>query len=301
MSDNHLRHYRVLGIQPGTGWKQLRQAYKKQVNTWHPDRFQQDARKKRQAEEKTKEITQAYKELAEYHKKHGVLPLPAEEPVAAFADTVNASAAPAEHPEPGVETPVSMAETAVSPPPGRRHPTRRTRAALFLALLGAGFYLWESAPWERAHLAPAGNGSGIHVPAVIPGQDGTALTASSVTHFTVGSSIGDVYAAQGVPTRTEGDIWYFGNSKIYFADGKVMRWEENMDSPLKVSLVPDMETGHKSHFHRGSTKAEVMAAQGTPDRDAGNVWDYGVSRVYFEGDRVKGWQESPLYPLKVGP
>lgn len=300
MSDNHLRHYRVLGIQPGTGWMQLRQAYKKQVNTWHPDRFQQDAHRKRQAEEKTKEITQAYKELAEYHKKHGALPLSAEEPETPAADTVNASPATATHPEPGAE-PGSAAETPVSPPATHWRPTRRVRAAFFLALLGVGFYLWQSAPWERAPLAPAGTRSGIHVPAAIPGQDSAAHTAPSVTHFTVGSSIGDVYAAQGVPTRTEGDIWYFGNSKIYFADGKVMRWEENMDSPLKVSLVPGMETGHKSHFRRGSTKAEVMAVQGTPDRDAGNVWDYGVSRVYFEGDRVTGWQESPLYPLKVGP
>lgn len=299
MSDNPLRHYRVLGIRPGTGWKQLRQTYKKQVNLWHPDRFQQDAHRKKQAEEKTKEITQAYKYLAEYHKKHGALPLPAEEPETPAADAVNAPAATAEHS--GVEVPGAHVETPVSPPATGWRPTRRMRVAISLALLGAGYYLWQSVPWERNHLAPSGAGPVTQAPSAMPGQNNATEPAPSATHFTVGSSIGDVYTVQGVPTRTEGDIWYYGNSKIHFANGKVIRWEENMDSPLRVSLVPGMQTGHERYFRRGSTKAEVMAAQGAPDRDAGNVWDYGVSRVYFEGERVTGWQEAPLYPLKIRP
>ena len=305
MSDNHLRHYRVLGIHPGASWKQLRQAYKKQVNLWHPDRFQQDARRKKQAEEKTKEITQAYKELAEYHKRHGALPLTAEEPEPSVTGAAPASATGTEHAGATVGTPEpAEAPSPVSPAFWRTPASRRMRFAIALTLLGAGYYFWHPPSSERSRSFSSDTTAVAPNPAPDPEQNGTPSAAPPpASHFTVGSSLGDVYAIQGVPTRTEGDIWHYGNSKIYFSSGKVLRWEESMDSPLRVGLVPDAATavGHGHYFHRGSTRAEVLAVQGTPDRDAGNVWDYGVSRVYFEGDRVSGWQEAPLHPLKVRP
>src|SRR3990172_12279679 len=99
MTEHYLKNYRILGIPPGASWKQLRQTYKKLVNVWHPDRYQQNARKKRQAEEKTKEITRAYKELAEYHKKFGVLPL-ADEPETHEAEDAPPPIVPERQPEP---------------------------------------------------------------------------------------------------------------------------------------------------------------------------------------------------------
>ena len=66
MSDRYTSHYHILGIGPEASWDELRQAYKSLVNIWHPDRFQQDARRRKLAEEKTKEITQSYQVLAEY-------------------------------------------------------------------------------------------------------------------------------------------------------------------------------------------------------------------------------------------
>src|SRR3989344_7272371 len=75
MTEHYAKNYRILGIQPGVSWKQLRQAYKKLVKTWHPDRCQQVSHQKKLAEEKTKEITQSYKELVEYYKEFGALPL----------------------------------------------------------------------------------------------------------------------------------------------------------------------------------------------------------------------------------
>lgn len=119
-------------------------------------------------------------------------------------------------------------------------------------------------------------------------------------YFTYGSTLGEVYAAQGVPTRTEGDIWHYGASKIYFSHGKVVRWEETKEHPLRAQLdTPIARTTEPGYFRRGSTKSEVRNAQGTPMHETERVWDYGVSRVYFDGDRVVGWSESPLNPLKV--
>jgi hypothetical protein len=298
MTENYLKNYRILGIQPGVSWKQLRQAYKKMVNAWHPDRFQQDARQKRLAEEKTKEITQSYKELADYYMKFGVLPLPIEEeapPVTGKstvpADPVADMAAEAEISEP-IPTAASTGDSK------RWMSKRRARIIVSLALLGSVYYLWQYASWEHGNHTSVEAGPVAQAPLTAPEHDDTAPHAK---HFTTGSSLGEVYAIQGVPTRTENNIWHYGNSKIHFAGGKVVGWEENMDSPLRVSLVPGQAAIGDRYFRRGSTKAEVIAAQGAPDRDAGNVWEYGASQIYFEGDRVTEWQEAPLYPLRVRP
>ncbi|MEW6331358.1 MAG: DnaJ domain-containing protein [Pseudomonadota bacterium] len=300
MTDNYLKNYRVLGVQPGVSWKQLRQAYKKMVNTWHPDRFQQDARQKKLAEEKTKEITQSYKELAEYYAKFGVLPLPVETEEPPVAAENPAPVVPAE----GV---VAGAESA-EPAPATRSTgdikpwITRHRARLIAALAAVGFfsYLWQFSPRDETGHAPIETGPAAQTDLPAAGREAEAAMPTT-RYFTTGSSLGEVYAIQGVPTRTEHNIWYYGNSKIYFSAGKVTGWEESMDSPLRVSLVPGHATAENLYFGKGSTKAEVMAAQGTPDRDAGNVWEYGASQVYFEGDRVTEWREAPLYPLRIRP
>lgn len=299
MTENYLKNYRILGIQPGVSWKQLRQAYKKMVNVWHPDRFQQDARQKRLAEEKTKEITQSYKELADYYMKFGVLPLPIEEVESPVPGENIVPADPADDMAAEVKTPEPMPTTAFVGDSRRWMSKRRARIIASLALLGSAYYLWQYAPWEQGNHAPVKAEPAVQAPPAAPEHDYAAPPAK---HFTTGSSLGEVYAIQGVPTRTENDIWYYGNSKIHFAGGKVVGWEENMDSPLRVSLVPGQAAIDNRYFGRGSTKAEVMAAQGAPpDRDAGNVWQYGASQIYFEGDRVTEWQEAPLYPLRVRP
>lgn len=297
MTESYLKNYRTLGIQPGTSWKQLRHAYKKMVNAWHPDRFQQDVRQKRLAEEKTKEITQAYKELAEYHKKFGVLPLPPEEETAATHKKNAGPAAAAQSPSPDQSPPPASAAPAVETP---KHPIsrRRARTMAAAALLGSIYFIWQFVPWERPDNAPAsgeyGDPSSTH-------QLGAESidAAPAEKRFTVGSSLGEVYAIQGVPTKTEKDVWFYGDSKVYFAGGKVQRWDEKTDSPLRVDIASGFEKAGVRFFGRGSTKEEVLAAQGRPDRDAGSVWDYGLSRVYFENDRVTGWHEAQYNPLRV--
>lgn len=298
MTENFLKNYHVLGISPGATWKQLRQAYKKLVNTWHPDRFQQDGRQKRLAEEKTKEITQAYMELAEYHRNFGVLPLAAEERKPSVAE-VSAPNNEATHETVPQAAPGENYSTVASEgTDSDRSSLRRPRVVMVAVLIASLYLIWLALPAERTE------------PPVFGSQDNPRATdsrASSIPdnanrddeRFSVGSSLGDVYAIQGVPTRTEDDIWHYGNSKVYFSKGKVVRWEESMDSPLQVDIIHSYNAPKTEYFGRGSSKGEVQGVQGAPDRDNGDTWDYGLSRVYFEHDRVTDWRESPINPLKV--
>lgn len=297
MTENYLENYRILGIQPGASWKQLRQAYKKLVNVWHPDRFQQDARQKKLAEEKTKEITQSYKELAEYYKKFGVLPLPVEGKTPPTIDEHVTPSAPTEDPPP-VKAPEPPIATSPAETPARRMPRQRIYIMAAMALLGYVYFIWQIAPWERENNASLNRESGDQSSDSRRKSD-SSDAAPAEKRFTVGSSLDEVYVIQGVPTKTDHDIWYYGSSKVYFANGKVQHWEENPDSPLRANIKPGTEKMSAEFFGKGSSKKEVLTVQGIPDRDAGNVWDYGVSRVYFENGRVKNWDESPLYPLRV--
>jgi len=300
MTERYAKNYRILGVPPDATWKQLRQAYKSLVNMWHPDRFQQDTRQRKLAEEKTKEIIQSYQELAEHYKKYGALPQvtkAAKTPVTNDLSPQDAPDTPSVHASQDTEA----ASTVVTPPRARksRRFKRTPRAIAGVALAGIAYLTWQVMPWERTDGLPPDENHSDQAVDKQKNEEPNHHKSSDKKYFTVDTSLGEVYAIQGVPTRTEHDIWYYGKSKIYFTKGKVQRWEESPDNPLRTSIKPWTEKMNAEFFGKGSSKREVLAVQGAPERDAGNVWDYGVSRVYFDNDRVKGWDESPLNPLKV--
>jgi len=108
-----------------------------------------------------------------------------------------------------------------------------------------------------------------------------------------------VHTAQGTPTKTEEGVWHYGKSKVFFFNGVVSGWEHDSDNPLNLEINPDaIRTGAKL-FMLGSSKADVRSAQGSPMLETDNMWDYGLSQVFFENGKVTGWNESPLKPLNL--
>lgn len=304
MTNRYTHHYHVLGIGPEATWEELRHAYKSLVNIWHPDRFQQDGRRRKLAEEKTKEITQSYKVLAEYHKKYGALPPIAERTKVPPAAEDIAPQSPAYAvTEPEIQD-VDSPGAVVTPGESTKRKRFKFPPVITAAVVvGTAFFVMQIVMWEPPNNLPQSNSMEENLPAQIAkaqqDDDSDHEIAKPGKFFTVGTSLGNVYAIQGVPTKTEDDVWYYGESKVYFADGKVVRWEESPNNPLRANINPGDDKMYSQFFGRGSSKNEVVAVQGTPDRDGGNVWDYGTSRVYFENGHVKGWDESPFNPLKV--
>ena len=49
----------------------------------------------------------------------------------------------------------------------------------------------------------------------------------------------------------------------------------------------------------GSTRGQVFAIHGPPTEKTDDVWSYGASKVYFSGQRVRGWDDSKASPLRV--
>ena len=66
-----------------------------------------------------------------------------------------------------------------------------------------------------------------------------------------------------------------------------------------MKMTPKASITTRSCFTVGSTKDEVLAAQGTPSELGDRMWSYGLSRVYFESGRVVSWRNSGYDELKV--
>jgi DnaJ domain len=57
------RCYELLGVRPGVSRQELKAAYRDLTKVWHPDRFAHDPRLQEKAQEKLKEINDAYEQL----------------------------------------------------------------------------------------------------------------------------------------------------------------------------------------------------------------------------------------------
>lgn len=290
MSHQFFEHYALLGLKPGAGWHELKSAYRAQIRKWHPDRFPSDADARKRAEEHSKAINQAYQELTEFYRQHSALPL----------DTQTAS------------TTRSFTEATPSTlhneghPPADASPLRSWYGPAWLrARYGTAFVAAILCAWLLIKLiVPTEEPSTSHPitppPTQVAVRESQPRSASEDHFFTYGSSMGDVYAAQGVPTSADHEVWHYGASKIVFRNGVVIRWEEHPDNPLKTGMGTSRSSANPpTVFSKGSTKAEVRSIQGNPIREGDKTWDYSVSRVFFENDRVVDWYDSPIDPLKV--
>lgn len=69
-----LQCYDTLGLRPECGWRELQSGYRRLVQKWHPDRYQQHPDQQHVAAHRMLEINEAYGVLAQYYREHGELP-----------------------------------------------------------------------------------------------------------------------------------------------------------------------------------------------------------------------------------
>jgi hypothetical protein len=108
-----------------------------------------------------------------------------------------------------------------------------------------------------------------------------------------------VLAAQGTPTKFTDTTLTYGLSDVFFANGRVASWNQYATSPLKAKLSPSTQVEAKGFFTVGSTKDEVLAAQGTPTKFTDTTLTYGLSDVYFTNGKVVSWNQYATSPLKA--
>jgi len=289
MNDHYLQHYRILGVQPGCSFRDLKYAYRRLVKNWHPDHFAvgDESGDLALAEARIKEINKAFLTLSNYYKKNGHLPFSSEK--AASQDIDGASFWPDGAQASGHRSSQHKKASNISV---------SLHFMIIGAALGIAFVAWNAYRQEEKTTLDIDSSSANSAPVEQP-QLGSPKQQETGDHFTVGSTLGDVIAIQGVPTKIEGGIWLYGKSKVYFENGVVDHWSEDTDDPLKVHMDQTPREQPTKGFTTGSTKQTVRSVQGAPLRESKNMWEYRVSRIYFKDDKVTGWYDSPLDPLKI--
>ena len=58
----------ILGVKPGASEEEVTQAYRDLAKVWHPDRFADNSRLQKKAEEKLKEVNAAYEYTRSFYK-----------------------------------------------------------------------------------------------------------------------------------------------------------------------------------------------------------------------------------------
>lgn len=290
------RCYELLGLQRGASRQEVRQAYRDLAKVWHPDRFPNDPRLQRKAQDELKRINEAYAKL------QSARPID-------FARVWR----PARSREPGSRAGKRERRSRWRPAGlwryGQRLPS--LRIAFWLAVtagLCLSYYLYRMVPEVRQEQSKAPPPA-----APVPAQD-LKPAASTVSapkslpartaklppkHFTLGSSRQQVLEAQGKPTRSDELVWEYESSRVFFEAGRVATWYSAPTAPLHVRLDPAGPVTVRSYFTLGSSKDEVLAVQGTPTEFTATMFKYGESRIRFSRGAVEAWHNAPERPLRV--
>lgn len=328
----------VLGLGANATRPEIKKTYRDLAKLWHPDRFPDDPSLRSNAQEKLKEINGAYHILRDYRpegetrtreewdSRSGRRP-----------STIATSEAPRRkrtppvrrHPEPS-NTPrrfktgfpvlrwaciigllltlgiishhVNLRRLVLHAHVAVKNPTRIEVSKRNFA---------SAPPYELAPFTQKREMTGLGKPIdphPKPPQGPTSLSRGRAVDspnpnqatFTVDSTKEEVLALQGPPTEFDDRVFTYGNSKVYFSDGRVASWDNSPTHPLKTRLVsskPNMP--NKGYFTMGSKKEEVLAVQGMPSGFTERVFEYGSSKVYFSKGRVIGWDVQAGYPLEV--
>jgi len=262
--------YHVLDTKPNSSWSELRSAYKKSIQKWHPDKFKEGSPEKLAAEHKIKAINIAYNQIHQYYRDNASLP-PIEEP-SDKAEKVK----PVETVKKPAETKKSASSDIPKKPRSRSKTANRDdrktsyRSLLsFIALVSMypAYYLFiDNSKVESQYIhddrSTEDNSQNIATPLIInehtsnarylpdkisqktqnkiKSTDRKSTQKHSLAHddyFTNGSTFSDVIGAQGAPTRTDGNTWFYGQSEIHFIDGKVSHWVRTAETPLKAQIT----------------------------------------------------------------
>lgn len=317
-----LQDFQLLGLNPGATIGEIKTAYRTLAKRWHPDHHQLHSRQEQlQAERRFKEITLAYQRLLESAQAAQLRQARAGKTAAeaqqsgptADRNTEQRTKAPHRTP-PGNRQPVAaLGRLCDYLLPG--HSRYYAGIAGGLALVVTALLLLSQAdPRPLRTVIPrleqdkfiltlpkteSRETTATQEP--VPSQSRTkAAPAGPSTEsrpgsgfFTMGATPETVLMAQGPPDRMVGSLWFYGLSEVRFRRHRVHGYN-NFDGRLRVRAVSSKpcDSDSSNHFTLGSSRDQVICAQGTPSRVDGNRWYYGLDVIRFKHDVVAEYSNS---------
>jgi len=292
--DDHLRYLKTLGLKPGATADQVREAYRDSVKVWHPDRFEHDPRLRQKAQERLKEINEAFERLRNY--------TPSAGPESGATKQRSGPRAAPGSDRAAQEPRKSPPRPAPEPPPVNRTasapPLKSTRSAWLIGLgLVVLFVLVRSLDTTRV---PKPMRSSVPPSAIRETQpDSTPTPRAPSQPNRDRASPTKTQRPVAAPARPEG-----APSPVRLGSAGI---GSSPPSDLASTATPAQDQladpgtpppRLPNRFTVGSTWDDVLSIQGTPDRFTSDSLHYGTSDVFFQAKRVAGWYNG--YPkLKV--
>jgi hypothetical protein len=291
----------VLGLETDTTETEIRSAYRLLVKTWQPDRFQGDPKLKEAAEQKLKEIKSAFEVLTATSIERGMPDRPANEaPYRAFQQ-----AAPIAEPA-GKKAAPTVAQ---SIPAG---------AAATIAASGA-IAAPAAIPNAIPPAAPAPPAQHLQKVKLFYRRARLLFGIAAIVFVLLtGKSIWTVFkahdaapqAAQPAPQSAQPAPQ---NAEVSQAEKTRAAYRLTLPAPRNPDSRPPEKTGAATnqgppaphhvllpYLTVGSTKAEVLAQQGTPTASSEDKLVYGKSELYLKDGAVVGWRIDPVSsPIRV--
>jgi hypothetical protein len=225
--------YGKLRLQPDCSLADFKQAYRRHVSQWHPDRRSRGERADALAARRLQRLMAQYSAAMDFHRRHGRLPGAA--PIAHATTTAAATAtslgrsALARDPDTVREggavndpAPAVVPDDIAAPIARKRAPTRLAWVGV---LVVAGVLVWDFVP-DPDRVDPVAEG--------VPAVTAEAAPVVSTASLAIGMKDDEVTALEGEPTLRSADRWEYGPSWVRFEGGSVVDW---YSSPLRTLHV----------------------------------------------------------------
>ena len=221
--------YRRLGLNPGCGLDELKQAYRRHVAALHPDRQAGRPADARMAS-RLQRLNAQYGAAMDFHRRYGRLPgAPQSSPFGATSGSRDLSGTVREMPDPFAARRTSTTPDATlhgEPSSGGRR--SHARLAVLLVIVALGTLGW--AMHEASLSSSDGSDDDTTVQAGAGSVSHDAAAEGVVLH--VGMSADDVRSVEGEPLAVHGDLWEYGPSWIRFDRDEVVEWHSSPLHPL---------------------------------------------------------------------
>ncbi len=230
-SQNRIREcYLTLGLAPQTQWPEIKRTYRRLVQKNHPDRFNEGTPEHQLALNNFLALQQAYEHLSAHNQ------------TLAETQTTKLQNYSSNEKVQFQQSPLSTNRKSIIVEPARYR--RRLRANNSFSkrwlLIGLGFLPIGYAFRNELMLINKHSQELTHVK-----QDFLTTKISDPyspqyratlddANFSIGDDMQTVLSSQGQPTRIEGNNWFYGASKVIFAKGKVIDWQNSASDPLKT-------------------------------------------------------------------
>lgn len=282
--------YEILGIHPDASADEIRSAYRDLAKVWHPDRFAHDPRLQAKAQEKLKEINEAYQNLSSMSSRGRRVSHPPSAPTTeSTSDTSADTEANEKSPFPRPEV-----DFTAPPPPAPKNDKRILLVSLFLFLLmvTGGYYILENRA-GRARDDQKNETTSINA---LKQETTEEPSIASPSNSPILKPEDDLAAGLLPTTNAEiGDEELLDKKYIISATPAVSQDTSAISEPLEIEITRPPSSGY---ITLGTAKDDVLEIQGTPDRFSSDAFHYGSSKISFKNGLVSSWEN--YYPrLKV--